>query len=216
MNNIINEKFVNDLYDPIKSGIQILNQHVDNDNLKEINKFIKENTHKFEEKREKYIDNNQLVALLYRGPFNFSYLENTIFVNLLNTYNNIREKINQLSMIPFEKGTSIEVKLIHYPVSTLGVGIHKDLSSNINVVVFFNLEGSTEVKTYSNKNGDNPLAHFIQAGDISIMRAPRNSSDDIRPYHGVEEVFEPRTVLVIREINEELEELTNKNNWRGF
>ena len=49
------------------------------------------------------------------------------------------------------------------------------------------------------------------------MRGPRlNESVDIRPYHGVEKVYQPRTVLVIREINEVLEKETNKDNWRGF
>lgn len=213
----INQELVDTLYNPDASGLEILSQHIDLNKLKEINQFIHENNHTFEEKREKYIKNNQKVALLYRGGFDTSALEDTIFKDLLNTYKDMREQIASHSAITFEQGSSLEVKLIYYPVSELGVGIHKDLSSNVNLIVFFNLEGSSDVKTYSSKEGLNPVSHPITQGDISLMRGPRlNEVVDIRPYHAVEEVYEPRTVMVIREINEELEKVTNKNNWRGF
>lgn len=215
--NKINQEFVTSLYNPQESGINLLKNYLSLDKLKTINQFILDNNHNFQEKREKYIENNQFVALLYRGPFDTDALDNTIFKEILETYKLLRYEISSLSDIPFEQGSSLEVKLIHYPVSPLGVGNHKDLSSNVNVVIFFNLEGSTDIKTYSDKQNSNPISHFISSGDISIMRAPRlNDTVDIRPYHGVEQVFEPRTVLVVREINEELEKLTNKDNWRGF
>lgn len=213
----INEEFVEQLYNPQASGLEILGQHINMEKLVAINQFIHENNHKFEEKREKYIQNNQKVALLYRGGFDTSALEETIFKDLLDTYKQIRGEIASHSAIPFEQGSSLEVKLIYYPISELGVGIHKDLSSNVNLIVFFNLEGSSDVKTYSSKDGQHPVSHPITQGDISLMRGPRlNEAIDIRPYHAVEEVYEPRTVMVIREINEELEQLTNKDNWRGF
>jgi hypothetical protein len=213
----ITKKFVDNLYNPNESGISILEQYLDMTKLADINKFILENQHQFQEKREKYIQNNQKVALLYRGTYDMQALNNTIFNDIVLTYKDIRSQINALSEIPFEQGDSIEIKLIHYPVSELGVGVHKDLSSNVNLIVFFNLEGSTDIKTYENKVGDNPISHFIKSGDISLMRGPRlNETVDIRPYHGVEKVYEPRTVLVIREINEVLEKETNKDNWRGF
>lgn len=217
MKEIITKKFVDDLYNPFYSGIKILKQNIDLNTLSEINKFIKLNNSAFEIKREKYIENNQLVSLLYRGPFDTSALEKTIFVDIIERYKSIREEINSYSELPFEQGHSLEIKLIHYPISKLGVGIHKDLSSNLNVIIFFNLEGSTSIRTYSDKQGNSPIDHPITQGDISIMRGPRSQEEtDIRPYHAVEEVFEPRTVLVVREINEELEKITNKDNWRGF
>ena len=213
----IEQSFVDNLYNPNASGISILEQFLDLKKLDEINQFIEENQHQFQEKREKYIDNNQKVALLYRGPFDMQALESTIFNDIVQTYKNIRNEVNKLSKIPFSQGDSIEIKLIHYPLSELGVGNHKDLSSNVNLIVFFNLSGATDIKTYANKAGDNPVSHFITPGDISLMRGPRlNESVDIRPYHGVEKVSEVRTVLVIREINEILEQETNKDNWRGF
>lgn len=215
--NHINKEFVDNLYHPEKSGISILSQYINLEKLSEINKFIEENKHHFQEKREKYIQNNQKVALLYRGPFDMQALENTIFNDIVQTYKDIRTQINNLSDIPFSQGDSIEIKLIHYPISDLGVGNHKDLSSNVNLIVFFNLDGSTDIKTYSNKSGEHPVSHLIDSGDISLMRGPRlNEPFDIRPYHGVEKVLQQRTVLVIREINEVLEQETNKDNWRGF
>ena len=213
----ITKEFVDQLYDKNCSGIKILHEQLDPNKLKGINSFILANEYRFEEKREKYIENNQLVSLLYRGPFDISVLDNTIFIDIINMYKKIRDEINHYSDIAFTQGTSLEIKLIHYPISKLGVGIHKDLSSNLNLIVFFNLKGSTHIKTYDNKRGDNPVSHPISSGDISLMRGPRDKTEaDIRPYHAIEEVFEPRTVLVIREIDEELEKITNKDNWRGF
>lgn len=209
--------FVSDLFDASRPGLQVLPMKLSDGKLDEINAFISNNGSAFEIKREKYIANNQLVSLLYRGPFDTSVLDNTIFAELVDTYKQLRQHINRLSEIPFSQGTSIEIKLIHYPVSELGVGIHKDLSSNLNLIVFFNLQGSADVMTYADKQGNAPVAHPVSSGYISVMRGPRNKNEpDIRPYHAVGAVHEPRTVMVIREIDEDLEKITNAGNWRGF
>lgn len=214
---LINKDLVKKLYDKNNSGILIIPSKLEETFLNELRLFIKEKENIFEVKREKYIKNNQLVSMLYRGPFELKEFKNTIFEKIIDNYIELRNQVNSYSEIPFAKGTSIEVKIIHYPLSELGVGVHKDLSSNINMIVFYNIDGETEVKTYSNKEGENPVNHPVKAGDISIMRGPRSEDEpDIRPYHGVEKVNVPRTVLVIREINEELEKITNKDNWRGF
>jgi hypothetical protein len=211
--NVISKEMVEQLYNPAETGVLVIPEKVSEPDLIELRKFIKEKENLFEIKREKYIANNQRVSLLYRGPFDLSSLDNTVFSKVLENYKQLREECSQYSSIPFEQGTSIEVKLIHYPISELGVGIHKDLSSNINMIVFYNIEG----ETYSTKTGDDPVKHPVKAGDISIMRGPRSKDEpDIRPYHGVEEVKVSRMVLVIREIDEELEKETNKDNWMGF
>jgi len=214
---LINKQLVDKLYNPDETGVMVIPSKLDETTINSLKEYLSDKHHLFEVKREKYIQNNQLVSLLYRGPFDLSALDETIFHRILENYKQLREEISKHSEIPFNYGTSIEVKLIHYPVSELGVGIHKDLSSNINMIVFYNIEGETNVKTYSNKDGKDPIDHPVKAGDISIMRAPRSLNEpDIRPYHGVEKVDIPRTVMVIREINEELEKITNKDNWRGF
>lgn len=213
----INKSLVDQLYNPNETGVIVVPDEISETRLMELRAFIKEKENLFEIKREKYIKNNQLVSLLYRGPFNLESLDDTVFSDILKNYKQLRDTFATFSEIPYENGQSIEVKLIHYPLSELGVGIHKDLSSNINMIVFYNIEGSTDVKTYSTKEGDNPISHPVKSGDISIMRAPRSKDEpDIRPYHGVEKVDKIRTVLVIREIDEVLEQETNKDNWRGF
>lgn len=213
----INKSLVDQLYNPNETGVIVVPDEISETRLMELRAFIKEKENLFEIKREKYIKNNQMVSLLYRGPFNLASLDDTVFSDILKNYKQLRDTFATFSEIPYENGQSIEVKLIHYPLSELGVGIHKDLSSNINMIVFYNIEGSTDVKTYSTKEGDNPISHPVKSGDISIMRAPRSKDEpDIRPYHGVEKVDKIRTVLVIREIDEVLEQETNKDNWRGF
>lgn len=217
MDNIkITKDFVNEFYNKSTDGIKVFKNAIPKDNLIEINSFISKQKDTFEVKREKYIDNNQLVSLLYRGDFDLSGLDDTIFASFLNEYKSIRSKIEELSDIPFQSGSSLEVKLIHYPISDLGVGIHKDLSSNVNLIVFFNIEGSTTFRTYSDKIGTTSISHPLNSGDISIMRGQRFNEEDNRPYHGIEKVVEERTVLVIREIDEILEKEVNKDNWRGF
>lgn len=215
--NLINKDIVEKLYNPNETGIVIIPSKLSKEDIEDLRVYIKEKEDLFEVKREKYIQNNQLVSLLYRGPFDLNALDNTIFSKILENYKQLREQVSKFSDIPFEYGNSIEVKLIHYPLSELGVGIHKDLSSNINMIVFYNIEGETSVKTYETKDGKGVTEHPVVSGDISIMRAPRSINEpDIRPYHGVEKIEIPRTVMVIREINEELEKITNKDNWRGF
>lgn len=214
---MITKEIADSLFDEKERGVIVLSNTIDSKMLDELNEFVKKKDSSFEIKREKYIENNQLVSLIYRGPFENVALGDTVFKDVMEHYSQLREGFNSHSKYPFKQGTSVEVKLIHYPVSDLGVGIHRDLSSNINLVVFYNLSGSTDLKTYETKTGDNPVSNFIKAGDISIMRAPRiDEEESIRPFHGVEKVLVPRTVLVIREIDEVLEEITNKDNWMGF
>lgn len=211
------KEFVTKFYDPSHQGVAVLSNHLVPSDLVEINEFVKKNDSLFEIKREKFIENNQTVSLIYRGPFEKDLLKDSVFKHIMSHYFKLRQKFDEYSEHPFKQGTSIEVKLIHYPVSELGVGIHRDLSSNINLVVFYNLTGEVDLKTYETKAGDNPVSNFIRAGDISLMRAPRIPSEEvIRPFHGVEKVAVPRTVLVIREIDEVLEKITNKDNWMGF
>lgn len=215
--NLIDKITVDKLYDPNETGIVIIKSKINEQDINSLKQYIFEKQSLFEVKREKYIQNNQLVSLLYRGPFDLSALDDTIFSKILINYKELREQVSKYSEIPFKYGNSIEIKLIHYPLSELGVGIHKDLSSNINMIVFYNIEGETSVKTYTTKDGQGIVEHPVTVGDISIMRAPRSIDEsDIRPYHGVEKITVPRTVMVIREIDEELEKETNKNNWRGF
>lgn len=216
-NHHITKEIVSELYNEDKDGLMILKNVIPLNKINELISYIEKNKGLFQDKREKYIENNQKVCLLYRGGFDMECLSNTIFKEIMMDYVGLRKKVDEFSDRPFQNGNSLEVKLIFYPISKLGVGIHKDLSSNVNLIVFYNLKGTTSVRTYANKAGDAPVDHFIGAGDVSIMRGPREGlGDDFRPYHGVEAVNEERMVLVIREINEVIESQVNKDNWMGF
>jgi len=214
---MINKKIVSELYNPELDGVIQFKDFIKEAELKEIMKEVNENRHLFIKKEEKYIDNNQDVALIYRGKFSLDGLDNTIFENMLKRYISIRSQIEGFSDIPFDTGNILEVKIIRYQPSELGVGAHKDLSSNVNMITFFNLLGYVNFYTYENKEGDYINKYLMEAGDVSFMRAPRlNETIDIRPLHGVERVETERIVLAIREIRTDMEEITNKGNWRGF
>jgi len=217
MKNIITKEIVADMYNPKLDGVIHFQNYINDIELNNILEEISKNKDIFEIKREKYIDNNQEVALIYRGKFGLEELNNTIFTKLFNKYIDLRQSIKELSDIPFDTGNILEVKIIKYPISDLGVAAHKDLSSNVNMVTFFNLSGEVDFYTYKDKKGNFIKKYRMKAGDISFMRAPRHQEiNDIRPIHGVEKVNIERMVLAIREIRTDLEEETNKGNWRGF
>lgn len=212
-----NLKLEKDIYDPKTDGVAHFKNFISKKDLKSIMSEVNKNRGSFEKKEEKYIDNNQDVALIYRGSFSLESLDNTIFKKVFNQYIEVRSKMSKISNIEFDKGNILEVKIIRYMPSKLGVGAHRDLSSNVNMITFFNLHGKVNFYTYKDKNGNIIKKYLMEAGDVSIMRAPRlNEEEDIRPLHGVAEVLEERIVLAIREIRTDLEEETNKGNWRGF
>jgi hypothetical protein len=214
---MITKKIVEDLYDPKSDGIVHLKNIITPQELKIIMLEIDKSGHLFEKKEEKYIENNQDVAIIYRGKFCLEGLNNTVFENVFKKYIQIRKEIFNFSEIPFTQGNVLEAKIIRYPISKLGVAVHRDLSSNVNLITFFNLFGKVKFYTYKNKEGEYLKEYLMEAGDASFMRGLRNENEpDIRPLHGVEEVKEERLVLAIREIRTDLEEITNKGNWRGF
>lgn len=214
---MINQNIIDDMYNPDLDGVIHFKNFISKKELDAVMKEIELNRHLFHTKEEKYIDNNQDVALIYRGPFSLEGLNNTVFENLFLKYIDIRSNVEKYSKIPFDQGNILEVKIIRYPVSDLGVAAHRDLSSNVNMITFFNLFGSVKFYTYKDKNGTVINEYALVPGDLSFMRAPRlNEEVDIRTLHGVEEVKMERIVLAIREIRTDLEEETNKGNWRGF
>jgi len=214
---LIKKQSIIDLYNPKLDGVLKFKSFLNKTDLDIIMKEVNSNRHLFQTKEEKYIDNNQDVALIYRGEFCLDGLNNSVFEKLFNQYIEMRETISKHSDIPFDTGNILEVKIIRYPISDLGVAAHRDLSSNVNMITFFNLLGNVNFYTYKNKKGDYINKYLMEAGDISFMRAPRlNEEIDIRPLHGVAEVYTERIVLAIREIRTDLEEETNKGNWRGF
>jgi len=198
-------------------GMQVFKDILSNSFLTQINDFLQKSETSFEIKREKYIENNQKVFLLYRGNFPdiTTFSENKSFNEIISEYLNLRNLY--LNNSKHSTGNILEIKVIKYPVSDLGVGLHKDLSSNINLIMFFNLKGSVSLDICEDKNRTNEINIKLEAGDLNVMRAPRNKEEnDLRPLHGIGPVNEERIVLVIREINEELEKETNPGNWRGF
>lgn len=187
-------------------------------NKEKIQEWYQNKWKEFQKKEEKYIQNNQEVALVYDGPFegmkSFSSPSEAAIHQLWST---VRNELNRYSEIPFKKGDRLESKLIKYPVSTLGVGAHKDLSSNVNAIILFNLYGKTTFYTASDKDRSNEKGYSVEPGDIVIMRGPRvPEENDLRPIHYVLDIEEERLVFVCREIEDETERIINKGNWMGF
>jgi hypothetical protein len=214
---MITKKLVENMYNPESDGVIQLKNAITESELIKINNEVEKSKHLFVPKIEKYIDNNQDVALIYRGKFCLDGLDNTIFEKLFKQYIEIRKQVMGFSEENFTSGNILEAKIIRYPVSDLGVATHRDLSSNVNFITFFNLIGSANFYTYDDKDGNGKREYLMESGDISLMRGPRSESENnIRPLHGIEKVTTERVVLAIREINTDMEEVVNKGNWMGF
>ncbi len=215
----ISKEKVDALYSPNTDGIMhlkgVIYKILDHEKLKE---WYGKKWNNFQKKEEKYIQNNQEVALVFNGPFqNMQSSDSPQEIALHNLFFKIRNEIEKYSDIPFSKGDKLETKLIKYPISNLGVGAHKDLSSNINAIILFNLYGSTTFYTSTDKNRSNEKAYHVGPGDVVVMRGPRNHTEDnLRPTHYVLDIQEERLVFVCREIEDEAEARINKNNWMGF
>lgn len=203
------------LYDKNKTGMVVLKNAIPKDLLMMMSKRTFSNLSSFEVKREKYIENNQNVLLLYRGKFPGDDIDNKTLKEVVEIYKDLRQEA--LKDKQYSDGDILEIKIIHYPESRLGVALHRDLSSNINLIAFFNIFGSTEISICDDKEFKNEKKILLEAGDINLMRAPLSKNEeDIRPLHGIGPVDRTRYVLVIREISQTQEEETNPGNWRGF
>lgn len=215
----ITKEQVNNLYSETTDGILILKNVLYSIVPKEdIVAWYKEKGKGFVRKDEKYIENNQEVSLVFNDVFEKIYVvENKVERLLHELYLQIRAELESRSSVPFVQGDRLETKLIKYPVSTLGVGAHKDLSSNINCIVLMDLYGTTDFYTADDKQRTNEKCYRVEPGDIVIMRGPRNKEENhLRPTHYVLDIEEERLVFVCREIEEKTEQIVNKDNWRGF
>lgn len=132
----IDRFFVEKLFNSRESGLAILRKRIDDTLLARICSVVANKLEVFEVKREKIIKNNQTVSLLYRGAFDDDAFAKSEFAGLFLEYLQIRNEVERHVPEGFSRGGSLEVKLIHYPVSDLGVDVHKDLSSNINLIFF--------------------------------------------------------------------------------
>lgn len=172
----------------------------------------------FEKKDEKFIENNQDVSVVYNGPFGKKGVLTSVQEIALHTiYYKIKNELAKYSEITLKQGDRLETKLIKYPISELGVGAHKDFSSNINCIAIFNLYGTTKFYTATDKKRSNEKAYLVEPGDILLMRGPRNSEEnEMRPIHYVLEIKEERLAFICREVEDEIELQVNKDNWMGF
>jgi dihydroneopterin aldolase len=218
MLNITAEK-VRQFYDAKTDGVLhlkgVLYDFLDKEKVRD---WYNKKAETFEKKEEKYIQNNQEVSVVANVPFGaMQSFSNPQEAALHNLYYKIRKEIAKHSAVPLKQGDRLETKLIKYPVSTLGVGAHKDLSSNINFITVMNLYGTTMFYTSSDKNRSDEIGYKVEPGDIVIMRGPRNASEnDLRPIHYVLDIQEERLVFVCREIEDASEAIINKGNWMGF
>lgn len=217
----ITREKVRDFYAPHTDGIiHIKNALYTILNKEQLLEWYEKKWPTFEKKEEKYIQNSQEVGVAYHGVFeSLSRITDQQEIALHMLFHKIREGIKQYSTVPFESGDLLEVKSMKYAVSNLGIGAHKDMSSDRNVIVVLNLYGTTTFYTATDKNRSNEKAYLIEPGDIVIMRAPRNMSKAeraLRPIHYILDIAEPRAALIFREIDTVAAAIVNKDNWRGF
>lgn len=102
----------------------------------------------------------------------------------------------------------LEYGFTRYPVSSQGAAFHVDFSYNVNCVITF-FFGDTSIWVADTKEGDNKTEYSINAGDIVVMRSPRNFQKEeiaLRPIHAIGAVS---TVLYAFETREVVPERKN-------
>jgi len=80
------------------------------------------------------------------------------------------------------------------------MGVHRDYSTDINLISIFVLGGTAPFYVCADKQGRGKVALHSAPGSLILMRAPRNElENDYRPYHCVGAVEEERFTLLFRQ-----------------
>ncbi len=102
----------------------------------------------------------------------------------------------------FWQGAQINSVGIHwYAPGSIGMGIHRDYSNDINLISAFILSGNTPFAVYSDKSGSQRICEIeTRPGMLVLMRGPRKFEEkEYRPYHEVSCVQEERFTILFRQ-----------------
>lgn len=169
------------LYDERHNGIVVLSGVIPQKKIAEIVMHIE--TLPFVPKEHQHINNGQ-EQCCYVEPY------------LIEIYEQIRR------VIPKHPRSVLDYSCTKYPISEQGAYFHRDFSWNVNCIVTF-FFGATTVAVAEDKLGLNKKEYPVYAGDILIMRGPRDTTESeksLRPIHAVGEVPTLMYAFEVREV----------------
>jgi hypothetical protein len=186
------------LYAPTNRGLVIIRDGELRDIVVELGASIEHQT--FDLKEYQHINNGQMYYH-FEPLIEFSSASDRAVKSLVALEHTIRSAIAaKFPESVFEYGFT------RYPVSAQGAAFHMDFSYNVNCVITF-FFGDTSIWIADTKEEDNKTEYSINAGDIVIMRSPRNFQKEeiaLRPIHAIGAVstafyaFETREVMMER------------------
>ncbi len=99
--------------------------------------------------------------------------------------------------------------VLFYPKGSSGVKPHRDTEHSVNCIVILVIKGVNSFYVAKDKTLEDVTEFSTKPGDAIVLRGPRSSEDTLsRPIHYVDQVVEPRYVMIYRHIN--LDGINNK------
>ncbi len=93
-----------------------------------------------------------------------------------------------------------QLVLQRYEPCAIGVGPHRDFSSDRNLIAVLTLEGKGEFCLCDNRAGENPRPLNSSPGDLVLLTAPGFHGFRRRPWHLVRNITTPRLIVALRQV----------------
>lgn len=92
-----------------------------------------------------------------------------------------------------------EVVVLRYPPGSIGIAAHRDEKHYVNLICSCNLTGGGKFFTCSDRDGNDPVEHRAQAGDVVLLRGHGFAGERKRPFHYVSSLQCERYTCIIRQ-----------------
>ncbi len=92
-----------------------------------------------------------------------------------------------------------EVEMLRYPEGSVGIAPHLDQKRYVNLICSCNLTGGGRFFTCGDREGNNPVEHRAEAGDVILLRGHDFAGEKKRPFHYVSSLQSERFTCIIRQ-----------------
>ncbi len=207
------EGIAEQLYDPKKRGVLVLEDMLTEEFLTEIVESLATLTYT-DYRREGAVDeymhvvkfgNETFAEQAGIPPHSFDELARyPALVHLFNTYEHFYHRVGRHARFSEHVPTSLSIH--RYPPGIGYLGAHQDFSDTRNLIGIFNIDGEAEFYSGTDRKGKdliNSEQHVISPGSLTLLRAPRAytpEEKDLRPWHEVRRIITERHAIIIRAI----------------
>ncbi len=202
------ETLAQELYDPTKPGVVALENVLTPSFCELAIEDFKRKAHFFKDSPEVENETRQQLKNFYYGSADGGAGDTGQFPlvsRLREAYSSVYKQIS--NRCNFWQGPVINSQGVHwYPSGSCGMGIHRDYSSDINLLSLFVLSGNASFTVYDDKKGSNKLYEITTLPGMWVgMRGPRSPREnESRPYHEIGIIEDERFSLIFRQKKQKL------------